>query len=100
MCRTLNTPGFRFLQKAIQDVTTDESLEKHINAVKNCAVTSTKLVRYRTEHNTHRVYGKSVYIPDYLRTSFTRLRLMLHRLKVETGRWSRIPRNGRICQCD
>ena len=35
-----------------------------------------------------------------MRTSFTRLRLMSHRLKFETGRWSRMVRNRRVCNCD
>ena len=104
MCKNMNTPGFRFLQRAALDNPNNESLEKYINTVKNSALTFTKFVSYRTELNpelkTHRVYGNKVYIPDYLRTSFTRLRLMSHRLKVETGRWSRTARIGRVCQCD
>ena len=31
--------------------------------------------------------------------SFTRLRLSSHRLRIETGRWSRIPRENRLCAC-
>ena len=43
----------------------------------------------------------SPYVPDYIRVSFSRLRLMSHSLKVETGRWSRIPREARLCdRCD
>ena len=48
----------------------------------------------------HSIYDKNVYIPDYLRVAFTRFRLMSHNLKVETGRWSRIARDQRVCQCD
>ena len=48
----------------------------------------------------HEVYRKSVYVPDYLRVCLTRLRLMSHNLKIETGRWSRLPREDRVCQCD
>lgn len=33
------------------------------------------------------------------RISFSRLRLSSHRLKVETGRWSRIPQDQRLCVC-
>ena len=29
----------------------------------------------------------------------TRLRLSSHRLAIETGRWSRIPRDNRQCSC-
>ena len=38
-------------------------------------------------------------VDDYLRIAFTRFRTSSHRLKVETGRWSRIPRERRLCQC-
>ena len=79
-------------------------MNKYVDTVKNSANTFTKFVIYRTnmnpDLNTHNIYGKTVYIPDYLRTSFTRMRLMSHRLKSETGRWSRIPVEGRVCQCD
>ena len=39
-------------------------------------------------------------IPEYHRISFTRIRLSSHHLKIETGRWSRIPRENRLCQCN
>ena len=48
----------------------------------------------------HSVHMKSDnYIPEYARTSFTRLRLSSHHLKIETGRWSRTPRESRLCDC-
>ena len=43
-----------------------------------------------------------IYVTDVqerARIAFTRLRLCSHRLKIETGRWSRIPREERICPC-
>ena len=40
------------------------------------------------------------YIEDYLRIAFTRFRLSSHRLRVEMGRWSRIPPEQRTCQCE
>ena len=38
-------------------------------------------------------------VDDYLRIAFTRFRTSAHRLKIETGRWSRIPRDRRLCGC-
>ena len=38
-------------------------------------------------------------IPEHLRVALTRIRLGSHRLKVETGRWSRIPVEQRLCTC-
>ena len=38
-------------------------------------------------------------IPEYMRISYSRMRLSSHRLEIETGRWARIPRERRLCQC-
>ena len=104
ICRDMNTPGFRFLQRAMHDNPNDESLEKTANTIRNMPVERTKFVTYRTlmnsELNTHAIYGNTTYIPDYIQTSFSRLRLMSHRLRVETGRWSRMDRTRRVCHCD
>lgn len=42
---------------------------------------------------------KANSIPEYQRINFSRLRLSSHNLKIETGRWSRIPREERLCNC-
>ena len=34
-----------------------------------------------------------------MRAAFTRIRLGSHRLKIEMGRWSRIPKEERLCTC-
>ena len=48
---------------------------------------------------THSVYISRELIPEPYRISFTRLRLTSHNLKSETGRWSRIPADRRLCPC-
>ena len=45
------------------------------------------------------VYRNVSSIPEYMRLQYSRFRLSSHRLKVETGRWSRIPRENRLCVC-
>ena len=47
----------------------------------------------------HALYTEDHSVPDSLRISFSRLRLSSHRLRVETGRWMRIPREERLCNC-
>ena len=48
----------------------------------------------------HPLYTKkAATIPDYLRITFTRYRLSSHQLRIEVGRWSRTPRDQRICPC-
>ena len=46
----------------------------------------------------HPVYT-SLGIHEAERISSTRLGLSSHRLKIEIGRWSRIPQNERLCTC-
>ena len=41
----------------------------------------------------------NLYIPEVYRLYFTRMRLSSHMLKIETGRWSRIARERRLCNC-
>ena len=48
----------------------------------------------------HPIYQDSEEpVDDYLRMAFTRFRTSSHRLRIETGRWSRTPRERRLCQC-
>lgn len=49
---------------------------------------------------THVVYSESHSIPDQQRIALTRFRLSSHRLRVETGRWSRLAREDRVCPCN
>lgn len=63
---------------------------------------ATKLVTYRSINPTleiHPIYKGKSKVDDYLRVAFTRLRTSSHRLRIETGRWSRIEPDRRLCQC-
>lgn len=67
------------------------------------ASTSTRLATYldiNTNLRPHSIYSQDEYIPDTWRVALTRLRLSSHRLRVEVGRWQRIPRELRTCPCD
>ena len=103
ICRDANAPAAAFMAEAAE-----YNLQSELSAIVQQVRTQeqgTKFVKYREELNTelsvHPMYMSSTYIPDYVRTSFSRLRLQSHNLKVETGRWSRIPREERRCdRCD
>lgn len=103
MCRVSNTPGYRFLYSCMQEDVI-ESLEEIREVIMNKPDSATKFETYRRKLNlglaVHEVYRSRVYVPDYVRVSFTRLRLMSHNLRVETGRWSRLQREERVCICD
>ena len=61
-----------------------------------------KLVTYRTDMNpeqtVHPIYIDHT-VPEYERLVVTRLRLFSHNLAIEKGRWSRQPKEQRLCQC-
>ena len=64
---------------------------------------ATRLSQYKTINPTlsvHTMYHSTSYIPEHQRIVVTRYRLSSHNLMVERGRWSRIPRNQRVCPCD
>ena len=39
------------------------------------------------------------FVPEITRRAFSRFRLSSHRLRIETGRWSRTPKELRLCPC-
>ena len=75
-----------------------------LDSVKECIRSSVK-----TRHKTYLelnpslsvspIYSSAALIPEFQRIAFTRMRLSSHRLRIETGRWSRIARHDRLCEC-
>ena len=62
---------------------------------------TTRLVTYKSINRNlsiHPIYTDSD-IPEPARIAFSRIRLSSHYLRIETGRWSRIPRENRTCIC-
>ena len=88
----LLTDSSMFYEKALQNMRNNI-----LTSVKTKFVTYTRLNPSLTVQD---VYKPCVnYIPEVERVSFTRFRLSSHKLRIETGRWSRIPRDLRICEC-
>ena len=46
---------------------------------------------------THQIYTDQV--PEHTRIAVTRMRTSSHRLRIETGRWARVPPEMRLCVC-
>ena len=64
--------------------------------------TSTRRITYlalNPQLALNEVYIGSHVIPEFSRISFTRIRTSSHRLRIETGRWTRTPREQRLCTC-
>lgn len=104
MCRQQNTLGYRLLLSTTQQINDLNPLDRMSTYMQEESVNATKLNTYVADLNpsldVHEVYTTDKYIPDFYRVSFTRLRLMSHHLRVETGRWNRTPANLRTCPCD
>ena len=104
LTRDYNTRTSKQLDSVIQ---CDDHVGSAVNVLKNRIRNSdrTKFVTYRTINPTldmHAVYShrkRENFIDEYHRLSFSRLRLSSHNLKIETGRWSRQPRELRLCVC-
>ncbi len=66
-----------------------------------CTDQSSKVCTYLTHNPTLEigtVYTGCV-VPEFKRIVYTRFRLSAHDLKVETGRWARLTREERECDC-
>ena len=77
-----------------------ESLDKAKSAIR--ASNATRRITYLSLNPDlilSELYSASFSVPEFARISVTRLRTSSHRLKIETGRWARIPRNLRLCPC-
>ena len=104
LCKDNNTPTFRYLSKCLSYDLELNPFVAIADLIRDRALLSTKLNTYKNELNpslnVHPIYKSNMFIPDYQRQSFSRIRLISHSLKIETGRWSRIPRERRVCPCD
>ena len=99
-----NTPSYREILRSLQFNIHSNPFSDVTSKVLDKARHATKFHTYVNELNKstgiHPVYTTNTFIPDYHRESFSRIRLMSHNLKIETGRWSRIPRERRLCNCN
>ena len=96
----------------------NRKMSAYLEALQNCDDfvandLSERIARVRTSQRTksityyamnptmdvHPIYQCLEPVDDYLRMAFTRFRTSSHRLRIETGRWSRTPRERRTCQC-
>ena len=104
LCHSKGTHADSFIRNSLASNREIKPLTKIADKIRLKSVNATKFLTYANDLNPslsqHPVYATNSYIPDYQREAFSRLRLMSHSLKIETGRWHRIPRHLRVCPCD
>ena len=105
LCAEANTDMYRRLMAAQNYVGDPEMLSRQTlqEECRRLAESATRFSTYLSLNPSltcHDVYVLISSTPDNLHKDFTRLRLSSHRLFVERGRWSRIPRERRVCDCD
>ena len=100
MCEEKGTSGYRYLKRLLDSPQIVCLQETKRNFAQE---TGTKAVTYKEMNpglNVHKVYLSDKYIDERKRAAFTKFRVSSHSLKVETGRWSRIERENRLCGCE
>ena len=98
----LHTPMANYINKLVKN-TQDPSTEC-LTAFKQKVRSSEKsklktYVSINPDLSHHPIYSKHTPVPEFHRVTTTRTRLSSHRLRIETGRWNRTPREERICTC-
>ena len=94
-------PAGRMLQKLMSNHSgpnqyRDEIIQNVEN--KNMSTERTAYKIINPELKVHPVYS-TPGLNEHDRVAFSRMRLSSHHLKFETGRWSRIPPEERLCAC-
>ena len=97
------TPAAQYIEKLMAHTASFEDQARISIRDKVSSSTRTRMSTYRElnrDLDLHAVYDcKSFYIPEAARISFSRMRLSSHYLRIETGRWSRVVREQRLCIC-
>ena len=93
------TKSYQIIKEAITLQNGTNDIIVCANLLKN-NVTSKRVIYCKINPSLvfHPIYTTSC-IPEMKRIAATRFRLSAHRFKVETWRWSRIPRDERKCSC-
>ena len=105
LTKTDNRRTYKYIEQLLMPV---DYIGDALTVLRNRILNSdrTKFITYsaiKPGFLVHPVYSKAAvikpFIPEHCRIAFSRLRLSSHRLRVETGRWARLPRDQRLWPC-
>jgi hypothetical protein len=99
IAREAGTPCAKYIQE-LSDYQSDADTVKLHNRIVNSMRTKYRVYYELINPNLeiHQMYRCNDVI-EYKRLTATRLRLSSHNLEIERGRWSRKPREERLCSC-
>ena len=102
LCKAARTSPARYIADLLES---DSYYDGGVEQLQQAVLTSTKsklqaYVSMNPELSVNNVYRQiKPYVSEHHRVQFTRLRLVSHNLRIETGRWARLPRDERLCVC-
>ena len=97
----VKSPAGKLVEKMMALQSDPRTLMNNIINEKILTATSSKRLAYKSinpDLKVHPMYSDPM-ICEAHRIATTRLRVGSHRLKIETGRWLRIPQEERLCPC-
>ena len=92
---------YMYISNVLSSNTTNETHKGDIK-VRIVSNDSSKSATYKLHNPTlsvMRMYTQHI-VPEHQRIAYSRFRLSSHNLKIETGRWTRTPRERRTCTCE
>ena len=100
LASSLNTSSSKLIRDMLNSQLSKDDYRNQVRA-KVRQSNSSKRITYVTMNPTLEVPSvyRNRFIPEYKRVKYSKLRLSSHDLRIETGRWCRIPRERRLCKC-
>ena len=104
LCSVANTKASVYVKDLLNgEDPVVEDLNKTREKIQNCKEQASKLLTYKQVINpaldSHPIYSTTCNLYEKDRIITTRIRTSSHNLRIETGRWSCISRDNRLCQC-
>jgi hypothetical protein len=99
LCRRNNTPGYRICTRSMNNIQNNNVDSDRIREYARKRTKFATYMEFNPQLSVCPIYNDAL-LPEHHRIAATRFRLSSHELLIEKLRWSRVPRDRRICPCD
>ena len=99
LCRNNNTHGYKFCEATMTNPSTSNTVAMKCEKYSTSRTKFATYMELNPQLTVHSMYSNPL-IPEHQRIATTRFRLSSHNLLVEKLRWSRVPREQRLCPCN